>query len=69
MRMFKTDVPTIITFVVIGIWVVSFVVRIHNPSWSGGQALDASLLLVMGYWFTFKAISRSKNGNGNGAQK
>jgi hypothetical protein len=57
----KTDVPTVLTGIVVGIWTVSFFVRIKNPAWSGGSSLDASVLLVMGYWFTIKAIGR-KNG-------
>lgn len=57
--MIKIDVPTCLTFVVVGVWVVSFIVRIKNPTWSGGQALDAGILMVLGYWFVAKSVHRN----------
>lgn len=58
----KKDTPTCLTFCVIFFWGASFVVRIFNPAWSGGQALDASVMLIIGYWFASKATVSRKNG-------
>lgn len=46
---------TWLTVIIIGIWVFSIMVRLYRPEFVVGPALDASVLLAAGYWFSKQA--------------
>jgi hypothetical protein len=57
----RQEVITFLTMVIVGVWIVTAVVRIW-VSWPAAYVLDAAMPLVVGYWFVSNAVK--KNGNG-----
>lgn len=49
-----------LTVLVIVAWVMSFAIRTVHPDFTGSSAVDAGLLLVLGYWFSSNAVRRTR---------
>jgi hypothetical protein len=56
----RQQVVTILTAVIVGLWIITAVVRIWI-SWPEAYVLDAAMPLVIGYWFVSNANGK-KNG-------
>ena len=54
-------VSDILTLVVVGAWLASFVIRVFNPTFPAGAGVDAAMLLIIGWWFSAKAVKK-RNG-------
>jgi len=54
-------VTTLLTLIVSGAWLASFIARLIMPAFTVGPGLDAGMLIILGYWFSASAIS-NKNG-------
>lgn len=59
-------VTTFLTLVIVGVWIVTAVVRIWVPLLDAPHILDALMPMVCGYWFLSNAAAK-KNGNGTSA--
>jgi hypothetical protein len=53
----RQQVVTLLTLVIVGVWIVTAVVRIWVP-WPVANILDAAMPVVIGYYF----VSKSANG-------
>lgn len=60
---------TILTIAVVLVWMAGFVVRLNNPLWEPGSAIDALMLVVISWWFATAGVKKPPNGNGNGKKK
>lgn len=52
----KVDVMTAVTLVVTLVWAVSYAVRLFRPDIPVGPAADALATVVVGAWFSNRAI-------------
>ena len=57
----RHQVTTFLTMVIVGLWIITFIVRVWVPL-EQASILDAAMPLVIGYWFVANALK--KNGNG-----
>lgn len=57
----RQDVLNILTLVILGVWVITIVVRLWMP-WPEATVADKAMLAATGYWFAVQALK--KNGNG-----
>lgn len=59
MRFDRQQVTTLLTLVIVGLWVITFVTRIWID-WPPASVLDAAMPLVLGYWFVSNAVNGGK---------
>jgi uncharacterized MnhB-related membrane protein len=52
----KEQVVTLLTLIVVVLWVISAIVRIWQP-WPIAGVLDSAMPLVIGYWFVAKGAA------------
>jgi hypothetical protein len=57
-RMSRDLIVTALTGVIVGLWLVSAVVRIWHP-WPEASVLDSAMPLVIGYYFISKPTKRN----------
>jgi len=58
----RQQVTTFLTVVIVGLWIVTAVVRIW-VTWPEAHVLDAAMPMIVGYWFLSNSTAK-KNGNG-----
>ena len=56
----RQKITTWLTLVIVGLWIISFVVRFWTPI-PVASVLDSAMPLVIGYWFVSGAAT-GKNG-------
>jgi hypothetical protein len=57
----RHQVTTFLTVVIVGLWIITFIVRIWVPL-EQASILDSAMPLVIGYWFVANALKNGKNG-------
>jgi len=58
----KDKMITILTLIIVLLWVISAVVRIFQP-WPIAGVLDSAMPLVIGYWFVNASSSKKNEAN------
>ena len=55
--MTSTSVATILTVVIVTLWIIGAIVRIWQP-WPPAVVLDSAMPLVVGYWFVSNSTKK-----------
>lgn len=63
-RVTRVSPVTAFTLLITSVWASSMVVRLFSPVLAANfAAVDAGMLLVLGYWFSANSLRRLRNGS------